>query len=202
MRKQTQTPMPERVAPKASTARGRGKATHVEERGRTTRAQEDENEIFTRVPEDKHWERPASLEAPQARSGFGQRWIRVGYQDKIDEKNLQQKLREGWRARHIDTIPKSFHVPRIKHGRFAGAVMVEGMMLAEIPIRILNERRKAMRAKIDGQTRAIDEQIRQANAGSQRGGFGPIKRAQESKVVREVDKDFGKAEEAAEEEVL
>ena len=186
--------MPGRVAPavvKVPKKRGRpakrsrGQATVRDERGRETRASEPSNELFERVDEDQPYIRPTSLDAPKARPGYKQRWVRVTFQGQVDEKNLARKLREGWRARPADSVPKSFHVPRMRTGRFAGTVMVEGMLLCEIPLAMARRRDEAIRAETLNKTKAVNESLMRVNEGA-RGGFGPIRKGERSQLVREV----------------
>lgn len=194
----TKAPQPERVQAGAkppaptkatkSTKRGRSKPTHHDERARETRVQEGRAELFERVDENQPCERPTSLEAPKPLPSMKQRWIRVANVDgKIDEKNLARKLREGWRARPSNTVPKGFQVPTIKHGQFAGTVMVEGMLLCHMPLKLAKRRADAVRARTQEQTRGVNEQLLRVNQ-TVGGGFHTIKKAERSQLVKEVAK--------------
>lgn len=196
-RERTQ-PQPERVPPSKATAqpttkpakstkRSRSKATHHDERGRDTRVQEGRAELFERADENQPYVRPTSLEAPPPLPGMRQRWIRVRSGNTDDEKNLNRKLREGWRARPANTVPKNFQVPTMKHGPFAGTVMVEGMLLCQIPVELAKKREKYFRDLTGARTRAVNESLMRVNEGAG-GGFGPIKKGERSQVVREVRK--------------
>lgn len=179
-----------RAGAKKPAARSRGPAKQHDERARDSRAQETREEDFGRVDEDAPYVRPSSLEAPQARPGYEQRWVHVGM-EKPDEKNAARRLREGWRPRPSNTVPKGFHVPRIAHGRFSGFIGVEGMVLMEIPVKMAKKRRAFFDTETQKRTRAIDDDLRRANAGAQTGGFGPITRAQRSQLVRDPTKKAG-----------
>lgn len=196
-------PMPDRTgaavqkAPPKSTSRGREKAKQVDARANATRAQaESSEELFTRVDEDQPYVRPTSTEAPKERAGMKQRWVRVGLAPNIDEKNLQRRLREGWRARHTDTVPKTFHIPRVKHGRFTGTVMVEGLILMEMPMKLARKREAAIREMTKIRTDAVNQNLMRLNQAAG-GGFGPVRKAEKSVTVREVPlgKDSGGEEE-------
>lgn len=185
---------PERIEPKApkgaarkgSGKRGREKISQAgDERGRESRAQETRNELFEAVDEDRPYIRPTSLEAPKPRPGFKQRWIRVGLSHNEDAKNLTRKMREGWRARPSDSVPKNFHVPRITSGKFAGTIMVEGMLLCEMPQKLANKRAAAIAAETNAKTQAVNDNLMRVNQGSG-GGFGPIKKGEKSQLVKEV----------------
>lgn len=196
--------MPERTRPgvaaaaspkaKKSTARSRPKPTHHDERARETRAQEGRAELFERVDENQPYIKPTSLDAPSPLLGMKQRWIRVGVKGSEDEKNLSRKLREGWRARPSNTVPKGFQVPTIRHGAYAGTIMVEGMLLCHMPIKMAKRREAAIRAETSAKTRAVNEGLLRVNEGAG-GGFGPIKKGERSQVVREVPQPHAAAEE-------
>lgn len=171
--------------PAKSASRSRAKPKQHDDRGRDSRAQDTRNELFDRVDENQPYVKPASLEAPPPRPGYEQRWVRVGVDGKIDEKNLARKLRGGWRARESSSVPKGYHLPKMSTGRLAGAIVVEGMMLCEIPRKLAQKRRDAIRADTDAKTNAVNEQLLRVNEGAG-GGFGPIRKGEKSQVVREV----------------
>jgi len=131
--------------------------------------------------EDKPWVRPSSLEAPPARSGFTQRWVRVGSMGKDDPTNTSRKFREGWKPRPSSTVPASYHAPTINHGKWAGCVGVEGMILCEMPTRLRDKRNAHYRAKTDGITNTIESELqKQSNPAM------PIEQRRSSKVVKNI----------------
>jgi len=120
-----------------------------------TRAYETWDDVDVHAEEDKPWVRPTSLDAPPARKGFAQRWIRVGMAGKDDPTNTARKFREGWKPRPASSIPASYHSPTIGHGKWAGCIGVEGMLLCEMPEAMRDKRNAHYRAKTDNTTRAI-----------------------------------------------
>jgi len=131
---------------------------------------------------DAPWERPTSLAAPKPRAGMVQRWIRVAMGGTDDHTNYSRKSREGWRPRPADTVPDSFHVPRMDHGKFSGSIVVEGMVLMEMPAARNAQRTKYFSDRTKIVTQAIDDDLIQANQVTG-GGFGPIGRSQRSGVL-------------------
>jgi hypothetical protein len=170
--------------PERSTKRGRGKAKHNDSRARESRAQVDRAVEHDRVMEDKPYVQPTSLEAPAARPGYGQRWVHVGVEGRWDQKNWARKQRDGWVPRQTSTVAKSFQVPRIDTGRFAGCIGVEGMVLCEKPLGEIKKRREFYKAKRVKTTNAVNDDIRRVNRQAG-GGFGPIRKAETSQLVRE-----------------
>jgi hypothetical protein len=179
------TEVPDRAGPAKSTKRSRGKASQNDSRAREARAQADRAVEHDRVLEDKPYVRPSSLEAPAPRPGMKQRWVHVGVEGKWDSKNWARKQREGWVPRASSTVPKNFQVPRIDTGRFAGCIGVEGMILCEITLGQAKKRRDYYAEKNRVTTKAVDDDLRKTNR-FVGGGFGPIKKAEQSQVVREV----------------
>ena len=173
--------------PARETQRSRPKPKQVDERGRETREQESRSELFDHVDENQPYVKPANLEAPPARPGYRQRWVRVGLGGQLDEKNLARKQRTGWRARHSSTVPKSFFIPRVTQGRLAGCIVVEGMLLMEIPEKLARKRDAAVKAETALKTDAVNRNLMRVNEGAG-GGFGPIRKGEQSKAVREVGK--------------
>lgn len=142
-------------AKESGTLRGARSAPPVHEtRAYSTYSEEDLHDL-----EVKPWVRPTSLEAPPPRKGFRQRWVRVGSLGQDDPTNTARKFREGWKPRPSDTLPKGYHAPTISHGKWAGCVGVEGMILCEMPEKMARMRQQHFQAKTDAVTSAIDTEL-------------------------------------------
>lgn len=146
-----------------------------------TRQYETWDDVDVHAEEAKPWVRPTSLDAPPPRQGFVQRWIRVGLQGQDDPTNTARKFREGWKPRPASSVPASFHSPTIQHGKWAGCIGVEGMLLCEMPESMVEKRRKHYQGKTDHATQAIAEELQKQS----RPGM-PITQERSSKVVRNV----------------
>lgn len=146
-----------------------------------TRAYDTYSEDDVHVVESTPWVRPTSLEAPAPRKGFTQRWVRVGSMGADDPTNTARKFREGWKPRPSDSLPKGYHAPTIGHGKWAGCIGVEGMVLCEMPIALAEKRRKHFQDKTDLVTSTIDRELQ-----SQSHPAMPVTQERSSKVVRNV----------------
>ena len=124
-----------------------------------SRSYETWDDVSVHAEESKPWVRPTSLEAPPARPGFVQRWIRVGTMGQDDPTNTARKFREGWKPRPESSIPAGFFVPTIQHGRWTGAVGVEGMLLCEMPQKIADKRNAHYRAKTENTTNSLEAEL-------------------------------------------
>jgi len=130
---------------------------------------------------DKPWVRPTSLEAPPARPGFAQRWIRVAIRNDPDPTNTSRKFREGWKPRAASTVPSSYQAPTIAHGKWAGTIGVEGMVLCEMPTKMVEKRRKFYAGETRRVTSAIETELQAQSHPSMQ-----ITQERSSKLVREV----------------
>jgi hypothetical protein len=144
-----------------------------------TRAYETWDDVDVHAEEAKPWVRPTSLEAPPARKGFAQRWIRVGSMGQDDPVNTARKFREGWKPRPASSVPASYHTPTIGHGKWAGCIGVEGMLLCEMPETMKAKRDKHYLDKTDRATQTVAEELqRQSRPGM------PITQERRSSVER------------------
>ena len=85
----------------------------------------------------KPWAPPSSLEAPPAPDGFKHRWIRAEVMGLDDNKNLSSRLREGFELVRADS---GTQYPTIQEGKYNGVIGVGGLLLARIPVEIVQER--------------------------------------------------------------
>ena len=85
----------------------------------------------------KPWAPPSSLDAPPAPDGFKHRWIRAEVMGVDDNKNLSSRLREGFELVRADS---GTQYPTIQEGKYKGVIGVGGLLLARIPVEIVEER--------------------------------------------------------------
>ena len=88
----------------------------------------------------KPWSPPSLLDAPPAPEGFTHRWIRSEVRGFDDRKNISARMREGWELVRKEEYP-DFEAPTIEGGRHEGVFGVGGLLLARIPIEIVEERK-------------------------------------------------------------
>ena len=85
----------------------------------------------------KPWAPPSSLDAPPAPDGFKHRWVRAEVMGIDDNKNLSSRLREGFELVRADSDTQ---YPTIQEGKYKGVIGVGGLLLARIPVEIVEER--------------------------------------------------------------
>ena len=90
-------------------------------------------------PRRKPWQPPSMLDAPDPPDGFVHRWIRAEVRGFDDRKNVAARMREGWELVRKEEYPE-FEAPTIDSGRYEGVFGVGGLLLARIPVEIVDER--------------------------------------------------------------
>ena len=89
----------------------------------------------------KPWSPPSLLDAPPAPEGFTHRWIRSEVRGFDDRKNISARMREGWELVRKEEYP-DFEAPTIEGGKYEGVFGVGGLLLARIPVEIVEERKE------------------------------------------------------------
>jgi hypothetical protein len=122
----------------------------------------------TRVEEltkvKKSWRPSNLLEAPEARPGFKQRWIATMVLGQDQPTNVAKRLREGWQPRDPKTVKDAQHFPTIEHGKFAGHIGIEGMVLCEMPEELVNERNEYYARMTENLMRSVEQDIHRAES--------------------------------------
>ena len=133
---------------------------------------------------DRQWDQVNILDAPTPREGMVQRWIRTSTLSQDDPANLNRQIQQGWIPRRADSVRADLLPPTINHGQFRGCIIVEGMVLCEMPAERAAKRREAQREKTRRQTASLQSDIDRANAGHVKGlGLGTIGRETHSKAT-------------------
>ena len=111
---------------------------------------------------NKPWTPPSSLDAPPAPKGFKHRWIRTESVGFMDTGNVSKKLREGWefvRAEEIKNELGDHDYPVIQQGQYQGLIGVGGLVLARIPVEIVEERKQYFKNITADQMKAVDQDV-------------------------------------------
>ena len=106
----------------------------------------------------KPWTPPSSLDAPPPPEGYVHRWIRESVMGYDDNKNLSDRLREGFELVRAYEYP-DFAAPTIQDGKHAGVIGVGGLILARFPNESKSERDNFYREKTADQMTAVDNDL-------------------------------------------
>lgn len=110
----------------------------------------------------KNWAPPTQLEAPDARPGMVQRWIRSSLLGKSDAKNISLQGGQGWRPRAMTSVPEEQRkrFPTSKDARTGAEFMVNGdLVLCEMPERIFKQMQQHYRNRASSQVQALDDKL-------------------------------------------
>ena len=126
------------------------------------------------------WRPSNLLEAPEPRPGFAQRWVATMVLGQETPTNVAKRLREGWAPRDIKTIKDGQHFPTIEHGKFAGHIGIEGMVLCEMPQEMLNQRNDYYAQMTENLMRSVENDMNKVESPGQ-----PISRTFKTTVSSE-----------------
>jgi hypothetical protein len=104
------------------------------------------------------WKPPSMLDAPPAPEGFRHRWIRAEVMGFDDRKNVAARSREGWELVRGEDYP-DFEIPTIEDGKHAGVIGVGGLLLAKIPVEVVEERKEYFQSMTRNQMAAVDNDL-------------------------------------------
>ena len=134
----------------------------------------------TRVEKSKlasKWRPSNLLEAPEARPGMAQRWVATMVLGQETPTNVAKRLREGWVPRDPKTVKEIQHFPTIEHGRFAGHIGIEGMVLCEMPTNMVKQRNEYYAQMTENLMTSVEQDMNRAETPGQ-----PIQRTFKSTV--------------------
>ena len=137
----------------------------------------------TRVEKSKlasKWRPSNLLEAPEPRPGYAQRWVATMVLGQETPTNVAKRLREGWVPRDVKSIPDGQHFPTIEHGKFAGHIGIEGMVLCEIPQEMLDQRNDYYAQMTENLMRSVENDMNKVESPGQ-----PIQRTFKTTVSSE-----------------
>ena len=137
----------------------------------------------TRVEKSKlgsKWRPSNLLEAPEPRPGYAQRWVATMVLGQETPTNVAKRLREGWAPRDVKTIKDGQHFPTIEHGKFAGHIGIEGMVLCEMPQEMLDQRNDYYAQMTENLMRSVENDMNKVESPGQ-----PIQRTFKTTVSSE-----------------
>ena len=124
---------------------------------RTSRASSEKKPLRA-----KPWVAASSLDAPPAPEGYVHRWIRVNTAGQEDTRNVTKAQREGWefvRAEEIKNQLGDHEYPVINKGEHAGLIGHYDLVLARIPIEVVEQRREYFAQMTQDRMAAVDNDV-------------------------------------------
>jgi|TARA_B110000285_G_C14805159_1_gene459326 hypothetical protein len=112
----------------------------------------------------QQWRPGSALDAPEPPLGFKHRWIRESVMEYDDKTNVHKKRQEGWELVRAEEYP-DYVGPVIDEGRNAGTIGVGGLILARIPVELVEQRNNHFNTVAQNQMDAVDRDwMRENNA--------------------------------------
>jgi hypothetical protein len=131
--------------------------------------------------EVEEWRRYSDLDAPPARDGYVNRFIRIRLGTVSDTARLRNAIREGWRPVKASSVTDR-SLPTINIDQYGDIIGVEDLILCEMPKRIHAQRKKFFADKKRRQNEAIERQLKGVSR-EDVSGFGPIQSTRHSSVT-------------------
>jgi len=101
------------------------------------------------------WNPGSALNAPEPPLGYKHRWIRESVLEFDDKTNVHKKRQEGWDLVRAEEYPDYFG-PVVDEGRNAGVIGVGGLVLARIPVELVDQRNQHYQGFTQQQMDAVD----------------------------------------------
>jgi len=101
------------------------------------------------------WNPGSALSAPEPPIGYKHRWIRESVMEFDDKTNVHKKRQEGWDLVRAEEYPDWFG-PVVDEGRNAGVIGVGGLVLARIPVEMVEQRNQHYQGVTQQQMDAVD----------------------------------------------
>lgn len=114
-----------------------------------------ENTTRERKERLMEWKPGSALQAPEPPLGYKHRWIRESALNFDDRTNVHKKRQEGWELVRADEYP-DYTGPVVDEGRNAGVIGVGGLVLARMPVEMIEQRKRHYARVTQNQMDAVD----------------------------------------------
>ena len=104
------------------------------------------------------WQAAESLPEPDKQPGYSYRWVRVSTLDKVDQRNITGKFREGWEPVAIEEQPK-FQMMIDPDSRFKNNIEIGGLLLCKTPTELQAQRAEHFAQVSQAQAEAVDNNL-------------------------------------------
>jgi hypothetical protein len=106
----------------------------------------------------KQWQQADLLPEPDKQPGYAYRWVRVSTLDKVDQRNISGKFREGWEPVAIEEQPK-FQFLIDPDSRFKNNIEIGGLLLCKCPLEFMEQRDDYFTKFTKAQAEAVDNSL-------------------------------------------
>lgn len=114
-----------------------------------------ETQSRERTERKMEWNPGSALDALEPPLGYKHRWIRESVMEFDDKTNVHKKRQEGWDLVRAEEYP-DYVGPVVDEGRNAGVIGVGGLVLARIPVELVDQRNQHYQGVTQQQMDAVD----------------------------------------------
>ena len=156
---------------------------HADEKVHDENTERDTDDLYATEGENEvtEWRRHSDLDAPPARDGYVNRFIRIRLGTVRDTARLSNALREGWKPVKASSVDRR-SLPTINIDQWGDVIGVEDLILCEMREEVHAQRKKFFADKQRRQNQAIERQLKGVSR-EDVSGFGPITSTRHSHVT-------------------
>jgi len=113
----------------------------------------------------KKWVNPSHLDTPPAPPGYKYYWVRDQILSQPDDKNVLNRLRQGYEPVHPDELPDGYLFSTDSHRKLEGGVVRSGdLILMKAPIEIVEQRTEYFREKTRRLEASVNAELQKHNS--------------------------------------
>ena len=132
---------------------------HGVDHGHESRVDGNSEDHATHLNAAQPWIRPSNIDAPPARPGKVQRWIRRMVRGVVDTKNLNRVWREGWRPVPPESLSDDWQIYSQYADKNEGVIVVDDMQLMEIDSSVIASKRKYVEEQTKLQMAGVEHDL-------------------------------------------
>jgi hypothetical protein len=152
---------------KATPKRKQTHAVHEEDvhQGNESARQVDARDEIDRDSEVPNaWRPPSRLDAPPARSGFVNRWVRYRAGNDEDAEHFEDMLDEGWRPVKRSRVRRVHELTASTHGKYGQYYVKRGLILMEMAEVLQLQRDRYFKQMQKQMNRGVDQNLFKINS--------------------------------------
>ena len=151
---------------KATPARKQTHAVHADDvhtANDSARQADSRTEVDRDSEVPTSWRLPSRLDAPPARAGYRNRWVRFRAGNDEDAEHFEEKLEEGWRPVKRSRTRQVHELTATTHGKYGGYYVKRGLILMEIPESLEIQRDRYFKQVQKDMNRGVDRNLFKIN---------------------------------------
>lgn len=137
--------------------------TDVHEDSESARQADSRTEVDRDSEVPNSWRLPTLLDAPPARPGMVNRWVRLKAGSDEDAEHFEAMLEEGWRPVKRSRVKRVHELTASTHGKYGQYYVKRGLILMEMPERLQIQRNRYFSQQQKDMNRGVDRSLFKVN---------------------------------------